>query len=65
MKKVKKKKSTGNCHFFSREKSLNIAWACFRNDFTKIRVIHVILCVTSDVCIFYQIRVTLCCLPPF
>ena len=30
MKKVKK--STENCHFYSRVKSLYIAWACFRND---------------------------------
>ena len=26
-----KKKSTENCRFYSREKSLYIAWACFRN----------------------------------
>ena len=26
-----KKKLTENCHFYSREKSLLIAWACFRN----------------------------------
>ena len=26
-----KKKSTENCHFYSSEKSLCIAWACFRN----------------------------------
>ena len=25
------KKSTENCHFYSREKSLNVAWACVRN----------------------------------
>ena len=25
------KKSTENCHFYSHEKLLNIAWACFRN----------------------------------
>ena len=25
------KKSTENCHFYSREKSLYVAWACFRN----------------------------------
>ena len=24
--------STENCHFYSREKSLYIAWACFHND---------------------------------
>ena len=24
--------STENCHFYSREKSLYVAWACFRND---------------------------------
>ena len=29
--KTVKKKSTENCHFYSREKSLYIAWACFRN----------------------------------
>ena len=32
MKIVKKKKSTENCHFYSREKSLYVAWACFRNE---------------------------------
>ena len=26
-----KNNSTENCHFYSREKSLYIAWACFRN----------------------------------
>ena len=26
--------STGNCRFYSREKSLCIAWACFRNECT-------------------------------
>ena len=26
-----KKNSTKNCHFYSHEKSLYIAWACFRN----------------------------------
>ena len=31
IKKVKTK-STENCHFYSRGKSLYIAWACFRND---------------------------------
>ena len=25
------KNSTENCHFYSREKSLYITWACFRN----------------------------------
>ena len=30
MKKVLKK-STENCHFYNREKSLYNAWACFRN----------------------------------
>ena len=30
MKKVKEK-SNENCHFLSREKSLYVAWACFRN----------------------------------
>ena len=34
MKKVNKN-STENCHFYSREKSLYIAWACFRNVFQK------------------------------
>ena len=29
--KIVKKKSTENCHFYSREKSLYIAWECFRN----------------------------------
>ena len=27
----RKKKSTENCHFYSREKALYMAWACFRN----------------------------------
>ena len=27
--------STENCHFYSREISLYIAWACFRNDLTE------------------------------
>ena len=31
--KIVKKKSTENWHFYSREKSLYIAWACFRNEF--------------------------------
>ena len=26
------KNSTENCHFYSREKSLYVAWACFHND---------------------------------
>ena len=26
------KKNPENCHFYSREKSLYAAWACFRND---------------------------------
>ena len=25
------KNSSENCHFYSREKSLYVAWACFRN----------------------------------
>ena len=29
--KIVKINSTENCHFYSREKSLNIAWACFHN----------------------------------
>ena len=29
--KIVKKKSTEYCHFYRREKSLYIAWACFRN----------------------------------
>ena len=28
--KIVKKKSIKNCHFYSREKSLYVAWACFR-----------------------------------
>ena len=28
--------STENCHFYSREKSLYIAWACFRNGKTNL-----------------------------
>ena len=31
LRKNSKKHSTENCHFYSREKSLYIAWACFRN----------------------------------
>ena len=30
--KIVIKNSTENCHFNSREKSLYVAWACFRND---------------------------------
>ena len=37
MKKVKKK-STENCHFYSREKSLYVAWACFRNALLKLEI---------------------------
>ena len=29
--KIVKNKSTENCLFYSREKSLNVVWACFRN----------------------------------
>ena len=29
--KVVKKNSTKNCHFYTRENSLYIAWACFCN----------------------------------
>ena len=29
--KIVKNKSTENCHFYSCEKLLYIAWACFRN----------------------------------
>ena len=29
--KIVKKKSSENCNFYSHEKSLYIAWACFRN----------------------------------
>ena len=31
--KIVKKKRTENCNFYSREISLYIAWACFRNEF--------------------------------
>ena len=31
--KIVKKKSTENCHFYSRGKSLFVALACFRNEF--------------------------------
>ena len=27
-----KKKSTENCHFYSHEKPLYVAWVCFRNE---------------------------------
>ena len=36
MKKVKTN-STENCHFYSREKLLYIAWACFRNEGTQMK----------------------------
>ena len=29
--KIVKKSSIENCHFYSSEKSLYVAWACFRN----------------------------------
>ena len=29
--KIVEKKSTENCNFYSRDKSLYVAWACFRN----------------------------------
>ena len=32
--------SPENCHFYSREKSLYIAWACFRNDLTTYYVAY-------------------------
>ena len=32
-----KTKSTENCYFYSREKSLYISWACFRNDTLRSR----------------------------
>ena len=31
--KIVKQIQLENCHFYSREKSLYIAWACFRNEF--------------------------------
>ena len=31
------KKSTENFHFYSREKSLYVAWACFRNGEDSVR----------------------------
>ena len=31
--KIVKQKSTENCHFYSREKSLYVPWVCFRNDY--------------------------------
>ena len=42
--KIVKKKSTENSHFYSREQSLYIAWACFRNG-TPVRLValHVIM----------------------
>ena len=39
------KLSTGNCHFYSREKSLYVAWECFRNDLTE----KEIRCVFEDI----------------
>ena len=30
--KIVKKKTTENCNFYRDEKSLYIAWACFRNE---------------------------------
>ena len=32
--------STENCHFYSREKSLYVAWACFRNVCPPHQTIH-------------------------
>ena len=34
--KNSQKSSTENCRFYSREKSLYIAWACFRNDLLEV-----------------------------
>ena len=36
--KIVKKKSTANCHFYSREISLYIAWTCFRNALIKTEI---------------------------
>ena len=38
--KIVKKNSTENCHFYSLEKSLYIAWACFRSGILSL-VLHV------------------------
>ena len=35
--KIVQKKSTENCHFYSREKSLYVAWACFRYGFAQLQ----------------------------
>ena len=39
--KIVEKKSTGNCHFYSREISLFIAWECLRYVMIDICAIHV------------------------
>ena len=37
--KIVKKKKPENCHFYSNEKSLYIAWACFRNALKALSVV--------------------------
>ena len=32
--------SIENCHYYSREKSLYLAWACFHNGFSKVGKEH-------------------------
>ena len=46
--KIVKKKSTGNCHFYSREISLFIAWECLRNVMIDICAIHVMSNLFND-----------------
>ena len=46
--------STENCHFYSREKSLYVAWACFRNDYKKKQVRLHSLISFIDVCYTYS-----------
>ena len=45
--KIVKKSSTENCNFYSREKSLYIAWACLRNGLSRtslVKQIHCYIC---------------------
>ena len=54
--KIYIKKSTENCHFYSREKSLYVAWACFvnntkiTNNRTRKRQKHILQLILSKSC---------------
>ena len=37
---ISQKISTENCHFYSREKSLYVAWTCLRND--SLHIMHLV-----------------------